>query len=169
MTILETPRLLLSRLTLADAPFLLELLNTEAWLRYIGDRKVYDINAAEGYLQKRVFPGYENGGLAGWKVTEKRSGKSIGNCGFYQRDFLDCPDLGFAFLPAYTRKGFGYEAASHCLEFGQKKLEITRCCAFTSPENVASVNLLEKLGFRESGSTNWPDETESLLLFEWTV
>lgn len=169
MLILETPRLTLSRLTLQDAPFIVELLNSEAWLRYIGDREIYGVEAAENYLKEKVFPGYENGGLAGWKVTEKSSGKPIGNCGFYQRDFLDYPDLGFAFLPQYIRKGFGYEAASHCLRFGQEQLGLKRCAAFTTTENVASIALLEKLGFQKSGFTNWPGDDAQMLLFDWSA
>ncbi len=43
MNIPETDRLNLTELSEADAAFMLELLNSPAWLKYIGDRGVIPI------------------------------------------------------------------------------------------------------------------------------
>lgn len=169
MELFKTERLSFSRFTLADAPFLLELLNSPAWLKYIGDRNVKTIADAEKYLSSKMLPAYEKDGLAGWKITLKSSGETIGNCGFFQRDFLEAPDLGFAFLPQFFGKGYGYEAAKGCLDYAVENLGLQSCCAITSPANKPSIGLLEKLGFVNKGMVNWPDSGEELLLYDWEL
>lgn len=168
MHILSTERLELQQMNLDDAPFIFELLNSPAWLKYIGDRGIKTITDAENYLSEKMLPAYENEGKGGWKVTLKSTGDTIGNCGFYQRDFLEMPDLGFAFLPQYIGKGYGYEAAKGCLDHAIKHWNLTECCAITSPANAASIGLLIKLGFQEAKKIKWPDSEEELLYFNWT-
>ena len=47
----KTERLLLRSLTLADAPFIFELVNTAGWIQFIGDRNVHNHEDAERYIQ----------------------------------------------------------------------------------------------------------------------
>ena len=47
MPILSSERLLLREFTLADAPFVLELLNEPAFHQYIGDKGVRDVAGAD--------------------------------------------------------------------------------------------------------------------------
>lgn len=162
----KTTRLQLSPLTVADAAFLVELLNSPDWLKYIGDRGIHSEADAINYLEKKVFPGYANGGLAGWRVALRTNNTPIGNCGFYQRDFLEHPDLGFAFLPAYVGQGYGYEAAKGCMEYGKSVLGLSKVSAFTVKYNAPSIGLLKKLGFVEKGPFFMPNDSEELLLFE---
>ena len=44
---LETDRLLLREYTLSDAPFIFKLMNSEGWLKNIGDRNIKTIEDAE--------------------------------------------------------------------------------------------------------------------------
>ncbi|MEM9835540.1 MAG: GNAT family N-acetyltransferase [Bacteroidota bacterium] len=166
---IETDRLVISPLTPADAPFIYELLNSPPWLKYIGDRNVHSVDDALRYLENRVFPAYRKNGLAGWRVALKENDFPIGNCGFYQRDFLDTPDFGFAFLPEFIGKGYGYEAAQACLDYGIEQLGIKGICAITVPHNLASIGLLKKLGFKLEGTNKWPDDPEVLELYRYEV
>ena len=56
---LETRRLVLRKLTVADAPFVLAVLNQPDWLRFVGDRAVHTIGDAEEYIRTRQLPVYE--------------------------------------------------------------------------------------------------------------
>ncbi|MEL6276249.1 MAG: GNAT family N-acetyltransferase [Bacteroidota bacterium] len=163
---MTTNRLQLLPLSPADAPFIRELVNSPAWLQYIGDRNVRTDADALRYLEERIFPDYEVGPIMNWKVCLLTDGTPIGNCGFYRRGFTDFPDLGFAFLPAYTKQGYGYEAASACLRFARQQLNVEKICAITTEDNIASIALLKKLGFVQNGTVFWPDDPEELLLFE---
>ncbi len=47
----------------------------------------------------------------------------------------------------YCGQGYGYEAADACLSHARTVLRLPRLVAITSPQNAASIHLLEKLGF----------------------
>ena len=147
-TILETERLLLRLFDVGDAAFMLKLVNDPDWLRYIGDRKVYTLESAEQYLLHGSLRSYETHGFGFYAVALRETNDLIGTCGFAQRDFLDTPDFGFAFLPEYTRKGYAFEIAEAALEYARTGLKIRSLSAITLPENIRSVHLLKKLGFQ---------------------
>jgi len=53
MQILETERLVIREITPDDAPFVLELLNTHKFIKYIADRGVRTIEDGRRYIDKR--------------------------------------------------------------------------------------------------------------------
>ena len=82
MPIAETNRLLISKITLNDAKFFLELVNTPNWLKYIGDRKLKTIKDAKYYLKKGTLKSYTDYGFGFYKLELKEIEKSpIGICG----------------------------------------------------------------------------------------
>lgn len=147
MIILETPRLILREATIADAEFMLALLNSPGWLKYIGDRNVHTTTEAATYLENGAIKSYRENRFGLYTVVEKTSQKCIGSCGFIKRPELELPDLGFAFLPDYLGKGYGYEAANACINFAKNNLKIKELLAIVNPENEPSNGLLVKLGF----------------------
>ena len=72
----------------------------------------------------------------------------MGACGLYERPGLPMIDIGFAFLPAFEGKGYGYEAASRLLQAGKEDFGMQKICAITVKENLASQKLLHKLGLQ---------------------
>lgn len=148
MQVLETERLILRRLTLEDAPFLLELATEPAWLRYIGDRGIHDLAGARTYLERGPFELYQRLGFGLYRVELKSDGAPVGICGLIKRDSLNDVDLGFAFLSRHHGRGYAHEAAAATLEHGRRDLGLKRIAAITDPENVRSIRLLERIGFR---------------------
>ena len=146
--ILETERLFLRYFETADAAFMLRLVNDPAWLKYIGDRKVYSLADAEQYLLNGSIKSYGMHGFGFYGVGLKQTNELIGTCGMAKRDFLDMPDFGFAFLPEYTGAGYAYEVAKATLKYAEEALAISSLLAITLPENIRSIHLLEKLGFK---------------------
>lgn len=148
VSVFETNRLTLLQLTPDDATFILELVNDPAWLRFIGDRGVRTLEDARAYILKGPVASYERHGFGLYLVKRKEDGALIGICGLLKRDTLPDVDVGFAFLPQFTRQGYGFEAAAATLTYGHRVLGLQRIVAVTSPDNVASIRLLERLGFR---------------------
>jgi [ribosomal protein S5]-alanine N-acetyltransferase len=144
----QTPRLTLREVTLEDAPFVLELLNSPGWLEFIGDRGVRTLEAAQTYIRERFMSSYQTNGYGLYLVALKADHTPIGLCGLVRRDTLPGPDIGFAFLPAYAGQGYGYEAASATLHFAQTTLQLPRLLAITDPKNQKSIRLLEKIGLQ---------------------
>jgi RimJ/RimL family protein N-acetyltransferase len=144
--LIETQRLSLRRLAFDDADFILELLNDPAFLQYIGDKGVRTADQARGYIQNGPMASYDRFGFGLYRVALKDGGP-IGMCGLLKRDTLDDVDLGFAFLPGFRAQGYAFESAQAVLAHEQAASGLTRVLAITSPDNVASIGLLEKLGF----------------------
>ena len=148
MNILETDRLILRQFTATDAPFIIELVNSPGWLKYIGDRNIHTEAEARNYIENKVLPGFTKYGFSLNHVELKSTGVSIGNCGVFQREGMEFPELGYAFLPEYEGKGYAYEAAKACLEYGRNVFSLLRIDAITTTDHHRSIHLLEKLGMR---------------------
>lgn len=147
MIVIETERLVLRRIVVDDAAFMFELMNDPSWLTYIGDRGIRTIEDARENIRKGPISMYERHGFGLYLVIAKASGASIGICGPLKRDALTEVDLGFAFLPAYSGKGYAAEAATGVIKFVRDTLGIKRLIAITNPANERSIRLLERLGF----------------------
>src|SRR6185503_3122429 len=147
MTVIETERLILRPLTVDDAPFILTLLNEPSFLRYIGDKKVRNVEDARQYILTGPAASYEQNGFGLGLVELKESHTPIGMCGLLKREELPDPDIGFAFLPDYWNKGFAFEAAAAVLHDARERLRLQRILAITSRDNESSIKLLERHGF----------------------
>ena len=166
MTIIETSRLTISELTTADAPFIIELLNSPGWLQYIGDRGVKTIDDACGYILNGPTISYRTNGFGLWVVALKDTNIPIGICGLIRRDFLPHPDIGFAFLPQYSGSGYALESAKGVMDFAANVLRLPVVTAITNDDNTSSLKLLFKLGFDFIGMVTYPGEDKELMLLE---
>lgn len=147
MRLIETDRLFLRRLTPEDAPFILKLVNDPDWLRYIGDKQIHSPKAARLYILNGPMAMYETHGFGLYLVSRRDKSTPIGICGLIKRDTLDDVDVGFAFLRRYRRKGFATEAVAATIEYARNVIGLDRIVAIVTPENSASVRLLERQGF----------------------
>ncbi|RIA10942.1 RimJ/RimL family protein N-acetyltransferase [Flavobacteriaceae bacterium MAR_2010_72] len=165
MPIAETERLVISKFTLRDAKFFLELVNAPNWIKYIGDRNTKTIKASKERIKNGHLKSYNDYGFGFYKLLLKsEDNKPIGTCGLIKRDALDDVDLGFAMLPDYEGKGYGFEASVALLELAKEKFKLKRITAITLPSNQNSIKLLEKLGLSyEKKVIPFEDEVELLL------
>src|SRR5215218_9705823 len=92
---LITERLLIIPLATSDDSFILELVNTEGWISFIGNRNITSQVEAKAYIQKIL----ENSNCSYWVVKLKEQQQSIGIITYIKRDYLEHHDIGFAFLP----------------------------------------------------------------------
>ena len=165
MTVIETERLLLRRLGTEDAEFILELLNQPSFLRYIGDKEVRSIADAVRYIQTGPVASYERFGFGLYLVELKETGVSIGICGLLKRDSLPDVDVGFAFLPSFWSQGYALESALAVMNYGREVLGLRRIVAITSPDNDASIRLLEKIGLRFERMIKLSEDQSEVRLF----
>lgn len=146
--VLQTERLTLRQLILTDTPFIIELLNTEGWIKYIGERNVKNADQARQYLINGPIKSYEENGFGLCAVTLKNTNIPIGMCGLIKRDYLPHPDIGYAFLPQYNGQGYAFEITKAVLQHAFTELKKEKILAITLPENKNSVKLLHKLGMK---------------------
>jgi len=162
---LETQRLFLRPVTVDDAQFILTLLNEPSFLRYIGDKQVRNLEDARQYILNGPVATYERHGFGLLLVELRDSQMPIGMCGLVKREELPDPDMGFAFLPAHWNKGLAFEAATAALQDVRERLKLRRVLAITFLDNEASINLLQRLGFRFDRITKLSPEGDELKLF----
>lgn len=164
MLLLETERTRVTEITTNEAPFILELVNTPGWLKYIGDRNIHSTTEAEIYITDTYINSKNQYGFTYYLVSSLDN-SPIGICGFLQKVYLKNPDFGFAFLPDYHNQGFGFESGKVILEYGIQEFGLQNIDAITMLENVPSMKLLIKLGFVEDGTITMPETKEKLNLF----
>jgi RimJ/RimL family protein N-acetyltransferase len=153
-TTIATKRLLLELLSPNDNSFILELVNSEGWLKYIGNRKIHSLEEAAVYIQKIN----SNPHITYWVAKLKENAIPIGIITLIKRDYLEHHDIGFAFLPAFTNYGYAFEATKEVLSHISQNAEHAHILATTLPGNKNSIRLLEKLGLQLSKEIEVGDE-----------
>ena len=154
-----TERLLLNELNTGYTDFIFELVNTAEWKKFIGERNINNKEDALAYTQKII----DNPNISYWVVQLKEQQIPIGIITIIKRDYLPHRDIGFAFLPAYGKKGYATEAANIILNDLVTDENCTTVLATTIQENSNSIQLLEKLGL--SFSEHITHDGETLLLY----
>lgn len=138
---IETERLYIRALLITDVDFMYQLLNSNGWIQYIGDRNIHDIKAASHYIQNIL-----NNDKIYYNVFEIKDTKiPIGIVTMLHRENQNYPDIGFAMLPHYEKRGYAFEATSKYLE-ELKNNQIGKIIAITKTDNQKSIALLIKLG-----------------------
>ena len=160
---LETERLIIRPIALDDASFIFELVNSEGWLRFIGDRNVKTQAESEQYIQKLLA----NKALFYNVFVLKPSHQPIGIISFLLREDYSYPDIGFAMLPQFGKKGYALEAARKYLDEIVAQSSMDRVLGITMPENTDSIRLLERLGLKFS--MRLAKDKKELLLYELII
>lgn len=164
--LIETSRLLIRAFKPDDALFLLKLMNTPEWLRFIGERNIHSEEDAINHIEANLIPSYIQNGFGFWCVIEKETGAPVGMNGLIKRESLEDVDHGFAFLPEFTGRGFAYESSISILNYARDVLEINKLIAITDQDNTRSQALLEKLEFTRIGIVTVKAEWGESLLYE---
>lgn len=157
----NTQRLSLTTLTTDDAEFIMELVNTPEWIKFIGERNIKNSEDAIAYIQKIIA----NPNVDYWIVYLPEQKIPIGIITFIKRDYLIHHDIGFAFLAKHTRQGFAFEATKIVLADVINDSSHTNVLATTIKENSNSIQLLIKLGFIFSHEIE--QGGEKLLVYEF--
>lgn len=157
-----TEYLLIKKLAPTDTSFIQELVNSEGWLTYIGDRNIHTTEDALSYINKTMA----NEHMCFWVVFLKEKHIPIGLISLIQRDYLPHSDIGFAFLPDYAGKGYAFEATYSVLHYLINLPKYATLLATTLLDNTRSINLLKRLGFNLKNEILV--DTEKLNLFEIT-
>ncbi len=150
--VLDTERLILRELVPGDA---------EAVFRIRGDYAVTHYNFGSPYqrieqaqnLIRAVREGYREARELRWGLTLKEGDQSvIGICGYNYWSRSDRrASVGYDLARAYWGKGLMPEALRAVITFGFGQMQLNRIEADCTAENLASVRVLEKLGFQSEG------------------
>jgi ribosomal-protein-alanine N-acetyltransferase len=161
----ETRRLRIEPFTLADAPFMLRLMNEPSYIENIADRGIRSVADAQDYLREGPLASYQQHGFGLWRVSLRSSSIAVGMCGLLKRDFLELVDIGYAFLPEHCGRGYAREAAKAVLQFAGGHLALQQVAAIVNEDNAPSVKLLSRLGFRHRRVIRMPEDGAPVQLY----
>jgi RimJ/RimL family protein N-acetyltransferase len=150
---LQTDRFKLRPFIDADVPFLVELNSDPDVIRYTGEVAFSSIEAAKRRLDILTSEFLERK-MGRFVVTDLESGERLGWCGLKWLDDFQVVDLGYRFFRRHWGKGIASETAPVCLSYGFRKLFLSEIFAYADLQNIASVRVLEKCGFKRIGPSN---------------
>jgi [ribosomal protein S5]-alanine N-acetyltransferase len=142
-TTIETPRLLLRPVMRYDAPVLHQALSDPAVMRYWSTPPHSELAETETWIAESMAA-MARGDAHDFAVLHQN--EVIGRVAFWMGD-----EIGFFFLRRAWGKGFAREAALAVLRYGFDTLGLRQVRADVDPDNVASLRLLEAVGFRRTG------------------
>lgn len=162
---IETPRLLLRKITPEVYAPVLAQLNDEQLSEFTG------FSRAEDIAKERARAA---GGLSSYALTfvyfhilDKDTKKNIGSIGYYRiYPEHDRGEIGYALYDeADRRKGYMKELMPVVLDYGFNTLNLHRVEAMVSPGNVPSLRLLEIFNFKYEGHMRQHYKREDSLVF----
>jgi ribosomal-protein-alanine N-acetyltransferase len=148
---LETANLRLRRLQSSDADAVYRIFSDDEVTRYYDFDTFVSVSQAVDLIARQADR-FELGEGIRWGITQKADNIVIGTCGYVYNTQNAQGGLGYDLGRSYWRRGIMSEALQLVVRFGFKTLRFNRIQALVIPGNVASANLLSKLGFREEGT-----------------
>jgi RimJ/RimL family protein N-acetyltransferase len=145
-TPIVTERVVLTPFDRGDAPALLALFREPAVRRYLLDDEVVDQAWVEGEIENSRAR-FAAGGLGLWMARDRASGEVLGFAGY--RDFYDPPveQVVYGLATATTGRGLATEVTRAMIDHAFLDPARAEIRASTDEPNLASVRVLERLGF----------------------
>jgi ribosomal-protein-alanine N-acetyltransferase len=148
---IETKRLILREIIHTDDEALFSIFSDGEVMRYYNTEPMKKIIESRGLIT-RFAEGFKKQAVIRWGITTKADGRLIGTCGFHTWDKESFKaEVGYELAQNYWRHGFMSETLRKVIAFGINNLKLNRIEALVQPRNVASKDVLLKLGFAEVG------------------
>ncbi|MDR1598413.1 MAG: GNAT family N-acetyltransferase [Oscillospiraceae bacterium] len=148
---LETPRLILRRLTMADAADIFSYSSDPEVARYVlwdAHRTIHDSRMFVRFILHQ----YRADDPSSWGVVLKQTGRVIGTIGFMWWNIENrSAEVGYSLARAYWGYGITTEALFAVLRFGFERMRLHRVEAQHAVENGASGRVMQKCGMRREG------------------
>ena len=148
---LVTNRLALRELTVDDSENWFKNLSDDEVAVLIGMEPLENVEDSKSIINSFIDRYEKKNGMA-WAITLKEDEGFIGTCSYEKIDSHNLSgEIGYDLLKIYWGHGFMAEALSVILDYGFESLGLNRIEVHTAAINLASRNLLRKLGFFEEG------------------
>jgi RimJ/RimL family protein N-acetyltransferase len=89
-------------------------------------------------------------GFSKWIILDGESEAAIGDAGFFHLPNSDRVELGYRLGRAWWNRGLATEVAAKWVEVARAWYGFEKIYCFALPENVASIRVMQKIGFRYS-------------------
>jgi aminoglycoside 6'-N-acetyltransferase len=153
---LETERLVLRRFRPGDAPAFAAYRGEPAIARYQSWDETYSLADAERFIAslEDAHPG-EPGAWFQFAVAERVADALVGDCALHVdgRDPARA-EIGYTLAPAHHGMGYATEAVEALVGYAFGTLGVEQLSATADERNVASIRVVERLGFAAVAHTH---------------
>jgi len=164
--VVESERLRLRGHRIEDFQNCLSLWSDPAVTRFIGGKP---LSGEETWARLLRYSGHWTLlGFGYWVVEEKQTGRFVGEVGFadfrrqIEPSFEGIPEIGWVLMPRAQGKGYATEAVTAALAWGEKHFGGATTGCLINPDNLASIRVAEKVGFREFCRTFYKDHQATI-------
>ncbi|MBD1869082.1 GNAT family N-acetyltransferase [Leptolyngbya sp. FACHB-671] len=166
---LETENLILRQIQLSDAEAVFKIFSDASVTKYHDLDTATRLDQAQFLINRRAEL-FKSGQRIRWGIACKTNDVIIGSCGYsswVKNSFR--AEIGYELAKIHWQKGIMTEALRAMINFGFQEMGLNRIEARVMLENIASIRLLEKLGFEEEGILRehgyWKGSFHNLKLF----
>ncbi|RFU68006.1 N-acetyltransferase [Peribacillus saganii] len=148
---LETKRLHLIEIIEANAMALYNIFSLDEVTRFYGLDNLTSIKEAFHIIESFKNNFHSKRGIR-WGIIHKQTDQFIGTVGINNWSSPNKrAEIGYELHPHFWRNGYTTEAVSKILSYAFNDLGLQRIGAVVYPENIASANMLKKIGFQHEG------------------
>jgi len=154
MNVIETERLVLRELNLADLDFVSEMLSDPEVMRFYPKR--YSREESQAWIERQMQR-YQDYGHGLWLVIEQTSVQPLGQVGLAMQDVEGIweAEIGYLIHRPYWRRGYATEAALAVRQYAFDVLGKNRVISLIRPENTPSQGVARKLGMVPEREVNF--------------
>jgi ribosomal-protein-alanine N-acetyltransferase len=146
---LLTDRTILREFDLRDSLSLYKLRSNSEVMKYLDRPYMKSIVEAQEMINQ-IHESFQKREGISWAIVERSTGLFMGYIGFWRMDKANCrAEVGYMLLPEFHGKGFMSEVLLKVVKFGFDELHLHSIEANCNPENISSIKLLEKRGFKK--------------------
>lgn len=151
LPVLEGRRIRLRALADRDVPGLFEIFGDPEAMRYWSAPPLADAAAARALLEE-IRGYFSTRTLFQWGIARRDDDRLLGTTTLYHIDEQHRRgEIGFAVARTYWGHRYASEAVTTLVRFAFERLDLHRLEADPDPQNIASIRVLEKQGFKYEG------------------
>jgi [ribosomal protein S5]-alanine N-acetyltransferase len=148
---LETPRLLLRKLTIEDAQDIFAYASDPDVSRYVTWETHRTIEDSIKFIQF-AMQRYEKEPIGTWGIVMKETNRLIGTCDYFNWDPKHRrAEIGYVLAKQYWNQGLMTEAIREVIRYGFETMQLNRIEAQCFMENIASERVMQKVGMTFEG------------------
>jgi RimJ/RimL family protein N-acetyltransferase len=149
MRILETERLILRTWKKEDTEVYFEINNDPKVIKFLkGPLNIEEVKEFIIYANTLQ----EKHRYSLWAAEIKKTSEFIGFIGLNYIDwpahFTPTVEIGWRLSSKYWNNGYATEGAKAALNYGFNQCKLNQIVAITTPANIASINVMEKIGMK---------------------
>jgi RimJ/RimL family protein N-acetyltransferase len=169
--VIETKRLRLRAHHPSDLNACAQMWGDPTVTKYIGGRP---FTREEVWARMLRYVGHWNWlGYGFWIIENRSDGEFVGEVGLaeFKRDIApplaSGPEAGWALASHARGKGFATEALRAVTEWNEKRPDPKTVSCIVHPENLASIKVATKCGFKDAGRAVYKGSITSVLIKPW--